>query len=231
MWKRGKIIYFFCRGGFTIVGNKKYKCPRCKEIKDFDCFYIHKVGRQKGQIIGYCKTCTLEYEQLWDKNHPGRKVHLRHLKGKIRSMVEAKDCSSYLGIVVAEQALSKFFENITRMPNNNPGFDFLCGKGFKIDVKSSTLHNRKTSKNSHPCWQFHIKENKIADYFLLLAFNDRKNLEPQHVWLIPGNTINKRYEVAIFNVEESLEKWSKYEKPLDKVIACCNKIREEMTKK
>ena len=206
-----------------LVENKKYKCPKCKELKDFNEVYIKKSGRQKGQISSYCKNCKREYDKLWNAKNPGRRLNLAHINGRFRPMSEAKDCGAYLGVVVAEKALSKFFDNITRMPYGNPGFDFLCGKGFKIDVKSSCL-----LKGKYLHWKFHIEKNRIADYFLFLAFNeDRNNLEPQHVWLIPGDIVNIQFDVTISNKEKSLSKWSKYEKPLDKVIACCNQMREE----
>ena len=135
-----------------------------------------------------------------------------------------KECNSFLGVYVAENVLSRIFKNVEKMPYGNPGFDFICNKGYKIDVKSSTLRD---NSNRTPRWGFTINKNKIADYFLLLAFNDRKNLVPKHIWLVPGKEINNKVDVSITNKLEFLEKWKQYEleDKLEKVITCCNKIK------
>jgi hypothetical protein len=195
-------------------------CLKCGLIKSLDAFYVIK--NQPGKYSSRCKECIRKASNLWHKKNPEyfkKQNQMRH-----RPMAEAKDCALYLGVVIAEKALSKFFKHIKRMLPNNPGFDFLCNKDFKIDVKSSCI---KYAKDCSPRWQFAIRKNKIADYFLLIAFNDRKNLEPQHVWLIPGEVINEKINITIVNVEKTLNKWAEYEKPLDKVIACCNKMKKK----
>lgn len=75
-----------------------------------------------------------------------------------------KGCTSYLGVYIAEQVLSKLFKNVTKMPYGHTGFDFICGKDKKIDVKSAC--KRKFKPNSWAdAWDFTINKNKIADYF------------------------------------------------------------------
>jgi len=105
------------------------------------------------------------------------------------------------------------------MPTGNPGYDFLCSKGYKIDVKSAT---KSKSRNG---WMFKISKNRIADYFLLLAFDNRENLNPQHLWLIPAVILNDKKNTTI--APSTLEKWSKYEldNKLNDVIACCTTLR------
>lgn len=147
----------------------------------------------------------------------------KHIRGINQPYQTRKDSSLYLGIHVAERALSRYFEDVVRMPNNNPGFDFICKNGFKIDVKSSCLHVRKKYETMY--WHFTIKKNKIPDYFLLLVFNDRENLEPRHIWVVPGNKINHLTNLTITNSDKTLNKWAAYEKPLDKVISCCDKLK------
>jgi hypothetical protein len=141
-------------------------------------------------------------------------------------MSENKKCSDYLGVYIAERALSKFFDNIKRMPVGNPGYDFVCGKGFKIDVKSSCLHHTSVSASN---WGFDISRNTIADYFLCLAFDNRESLNPMHVWLIPGNVINMKRQVRIANSDRGLCSWLEYERPIDKVVACCSQMNPEVT--
>jgi hypothetical protein len=116
--------------------------------------------------------------------------------------------------IAAEQAVSNFFPHMKRMPAGNPGYDFLWRKN-KIDVKSACLHNPKQGGPSR--WLFQIRYNKIADYFLCVAFDDNQRREPLHIWMIPGNTINNSSGVWIKNTPEDIDKWSGYEKSLDNI--------------
>ncbi len=153
------------------------------------------------------------------------KVEWLHRTGRKRPMAEAKECSSYLGVYVAERVLEKFFYHVERMPYGTPGFDYICGKGYKIDVKASCEIKYRSGKSTY--WSFRINRNKIADYFLCLAFDDRARLNPLHVWLIPSHVINDKSGAMIGNSKRSLSKWATYEKPLDKVISCCNLLKQE----
>jgi hypothetical protein len=135
-----------------------------------------------------------------------------------RPMSDATASGAYLGIYVAERALSKFFENITRMPPNNRGYDYVCSRGYKIDVKSACI---TTLPGKVKGWHFNINRNTIADYFLCLAFDNRTNLEPMHVWLIPGRLVNESTNVRILLTAKSISRWATYEKSLDKVIVGC----------
>lgn len=129
-----------------------------------------------------------------------------------------KECGSYLGIVVAEQLLAKMFNNVQVMPIGNMGFDFICNKGMRVDSKSSATGDKGY-------WLFNIERNKTADYFILIAFNNRKELKIEHIWLIPGKDINNHKSAQISKV--TISKWSKYEQPIDKAILCCNEMKEE----
>ena len=142
-------------------------------------------------------------------------------QGRNNGSAYNKNCPIYLGVTIAEQLLAKVFKNVKRMPNCNQGFDIICNQGYKIDIKSST---RSKNRNG---WIFNINHNKIADYFLYLAFDDRKNLNPLHIWLIPSKEIN--YLIGLRISESKLDKWSKYEltDKLDKVIGCCNIMKEK----
>jgi len=131
-----------------------------------------------------------------------------------------------LGVVIAEHVLSKVFSNIQRMPPNNPGFDYICRYGKKIDVKSSCLQERKNHGNS---WGFHIGRNQVADYFLCIAFDNRDRLNPQHIWLIPANVLNHLDGTRISI--STLDRWAEYEltDKLDDVIACCDAMKSKTT--
>jgi hypothetical protein len=141
-----------------------------------------------------------------------------------RPMTENRNCSSWLGIHIAERALSKFFKHIVRTPSQSSGGDFRCDRNYLIDVKCACLHFRK---GKSPRWFMGIKHNTNADHFLFLLFDDRTNLTPMHVMLVPGSVVNNRSSISITNTPRGLERWSQYEKPLNKVICCCEQMRAE----
>lgn len=145
----------------------------------------------------------------------------------LSSMRTNKKCSQFLGCYVAERVLSHVFEDVKRMPFGNKYCDFICKKGFKIEVKSSCL-------NKNNSYVFHKLHNKKADYFILIAFDNRNDLNPQHVWLIKSNEIiNKRKKISecisllIINVPKHLDKYSKYEltDKLQETIECCTTLK------
>jgi len=86
-----------------------------------------------------------------------------------------KKTALYLGVHIAEKVLSKIYKNVKIMPFGNPGFDFICGKGLKIDAKSSTLIS---NRSENPSWIFNIRRKKIPDLFLCLAFDNVNDLNP-----------------------------------------------------
>ena len=136
------------------------------------------------------------------------------------SFNENKDCSLYFGIYVAERVLRHSLKNVEVMPMHNPGYDFICNKGMKTDVKSSCLY--KTGG-----WVFHINHNTKADYFLCLAFDNRDNLNPLHVWLLPGKNVNQKGAASI--KLSTIHKWDQYKLDISKVTTCCDVIRHAAT--
>ena len=131
-------------------------------------------------------------------------------------MNENRDCPDYLGVYFAEGALYKVFKNVKRMPMGNPGFDFICDKGM-IDVKSAC---KRKGRNG---WQFHISYNTTPNYFLFLALDNRKDLNPLYIWLIPGEKLNHLSSASIS--PPTIHKWDEYRLDITKVAACCNTLR------
>lgn len=191
-----------------------------------------------------------EYRKQYDKDHPEklkarkkryRETHKEQLSNEYREwriknqdrikkrmteyrrtlgmlpMNENKKCSSFLGIHVAERVLSKVFKNVVRMPYHNRGYDFLCSKQFKIEVKSGCQRIKTRS------WSFTVKKNKIADYFLFLAFDNREDLNPVHIWRIPGKLINDK-NVLVMSLS-TMHQWDEYKLDIDGVASCCNAIK------
>jgi len=167
---------------------------------------------------GYKNYNDYKYDYYNNKNNKG--IH--------RSMSENKECSFYLGVYIAERILSKVFDNVTRMTNCNIGYDFICGKGFKVDVKSACLFYNKDGNNKY--WSFNIGKNDTADYFLLLAFDNREDLNPLHIWLIKSNEIINGVMICNkINIKISLPyKFKKYEQidKLEKLKECCNTLKD-----
>jgi len=160
----------------------------------------------------------------------------RHDSGRHQSMSENKECTSYLGIHISERLLPNIFGSMIRMPYGNIGYDVTCGKGLKIDVKSACLSkniNYGDVDNIYDVFHFDINRNKIADYFLLIAFDNRHYLNPLHIWLIKADEIintgklNDKKVLTIHNNHKSLKKYEKYEvkDKLDKLIECCDTIK------
>lgn len=144
-------------------------------------------------------------------------------KHGVKPFDENKECSSYFGVHIVERILSKIFKDIKRMPMTNSGFDFLCNKGYKVDSKASC---RRVSKkdNYSDRWMFAIRQNIIADYFLCVAFDNRDDLNPEHIWLIPGHYINHLHTLSI--TESRLDKWDDYKiDKIDELLQCCDILR------
>jgi len=185
-------------------------CSRCGVSKPVSEYYTFKRpyrNNDKIYLTSRCKNCVIDAFKERD-----RKKRAGRLLG------ENKECGAYLGIYVAERILSKFFDGLQRAKSGNPGFDFTCKKGFKIDAKSSCLR-------SSGGWTFNIRRNKVADYFLCLAFDTRESLEPQHIWLIPGDVINNK--LSLWIQETHVNDWVEFEKPLNKIISCCDTFRKQ----
>lgn len=154
--------------------------------------------------------------------------------GKGNSMDKNKNCSMFLGVHVAEKILPYIFKDVKRIPINNKGYDFICSNGHKIDVKSSCiLHIPRWN-----FWTFNIEKNKIANYFLCIAFNNRKDLNVEHIWLISGNeyiknskNLNEYMKLSLGTSIFTIKKFKKYEitDKLDEINKTCDKFKKENT--
>ncbi len=203
-------------------------CNGCGEDKELSEFNFVKSGVRMGKPLSRCRKCRNIIKTAWRNNNLekvrkcGRESWYK--KGR-KSAIENKSCTAYLGVVVAETILSHEFPGFVRMPYGNPDYDYECPRGFKIDVKSGCkLHK----KNGTPLWAFNIRKNKKANYFLCIAFGYRNEpLMPEHIWLIPGNMINDKIGIGITDSLEGLAKWSKFERPLENVLGCCDKLRDD----
>ncbi|MDD3906430.1 MAG: hypothetical protein PHS46_07930 [Candidatus Omnitrophica bacterium] len=165
-----------------------------------------------------------EERKIYGKTHRKMEQDWNHRTGRNVPLSEAKEHPGYLGVVVAERLLTGVFQNVERMPMGNPGFDFYCGKRYKIDVKASCLSFRQCPRSS-PKWEFSTKKNQIADYFACIAFDNRQELNPVHFWIIPASEVANKTTISVSNVESSLSKVRKYERPIDNILSTCNQLK------
>jgi hypothetical protein len=100
------------------------RCGHCGISKPVSEFSKDKY-RPDG-LNNKCRKCCKEEWQVFSARKYGAKP-----------LNENRDCSQYLGIHIAERVLSNIFENVKRLPLHNHGYDFICNKGYKIDVKSA----------------------------------------------------------------------------------------------
>lgn len=143
--------------------------------------------------------------------------------GKFSPYSENEECPQYLGVHIGEEAskpiLVDLFGGIEKiMRHNYPWYEFVVKGGYKIDVKTATLDCRGY-------WEYHILRNNVADYFLLLAYDDMSNMYICHVWLVKkdemirkrvgkGYVMKKFYDregIKINSSAESLDYFKKYE--------------------
>lgn len=170
---------------------------------------------------------------VWSKNngydnHNERQRNYRYDKGLYTPMSENKECSSYFGVYIGEKYVSKLFEDVEKMPYGNPGFDWICKKKYKIDSKVSCLLHRE---NKTDYFEFTIKYNKKADYFILSAWDNRDSLNPLYVWIFHKNDIIRgkkfwqRDNLFITYKPEYLEEFKKHEvtNKLDKLKELCKR--------
>ena len=184
-------------------------CSKCGEKKDLSEF--RKDKSTKDMHGSACRMC-----------HNVAAIKYRREVMGCLPMSENKECPPYLGVVIAERLVNHLFKDVVRMPYGNIGFDFICANDKKIDVKSAcvTLNHGKT-----PYWQFMIRKNTTADFFLLLAFNNRSDLEPLHQWLVPGYKFNKLVCASV--APSTIDKWDEWRQPIGPAIACCNILRKD----
>lgn len=137
---------------------------------------------------------------------------------KLSDITDNKSSSTYLGSI-AEIILSNIYSDVRVMPYGNHGFDVICNRDFRIDIKSSA-----TGYKGY--WSFNIKKNQTAGYFLCLAFESREDLHnPIHLWMIPGHIVNHLSALQIS--KSTLYKWQQYELSLYKLAACCDNLNND----
>ena len=221
-------------------------CSKCGTSKPLNEFYKSKSGKYGVRAI--CKKCFGKQSKKYTQEHPEeyRKHALKYYyknheeslkrmknyqenhkderrqKGGYLSMYENKSCASYLGVVIGERLCRHLFKDVEIMPNGNQGFDIICSKGMKIDVKTSST---RFNEGKYPHWGFDINENKIPDFFICVAFDNRTDLNPLHLWMIPGDEINENASKSISL--STIHKWNQWERDIDDAQLCCAELKSK----
>ena len=206
-------------------------CPKCGETKPLDEFHKSKTG--KYGRYNQCKICKNARIRKYRQEHREKLlIHRRELykehknelieKGECEPMYENKLCPQYLGIVIGERLCRHLFKDVEVMPIHNAGYDIVCSHGKRIDVKTAcmTLVNKK-----YPRWGFNIRMCTAADYFICVAFDNVKDLNPLHIWMIPGKEINHLTGISIR--PSTLHKWSQWERDINNAQLCCAEMKKE----
>lgn len=155
----------------------------------------------------------------------------RHETGRQLPKEFNEDCSSWFGEFISQNYVMRTFEDPVEMPPSNPGFDWICKRGEKIDHKGACLS--RSNKSSWRGWNFPINWNNITDYFILSAWDNRDSLNPLHVWVFHKNDIvrgRKFCKFGGFSVTNSPKRLKEIEKfevtdRLDKLKELCNRYR------
>lgn len=203
-------------------------CTKCHKTKLLSEFYKSRDG--KYSRTSYCKECISQNGKEYRQKHPEeikkrKKVQYEKTgreKRGCKSMYENKLCSQYLGIVIGERLVRHLFKDVQVMPHGNPKFDFICNRGKKVDVKTSTTHFRK---GNTPHWEFKTNRNTTVDFFILVAFDNRTDLNPLHMWMIPGNELSHLTSGKISS--STIHKWDVWKKDINDAELCCTEIKKE----
>lgn len=188
-----------------------------KTIKDAGCNTNKEYRDRCAQNAGFKDSAEQhrDYYREWT-----------HETGRNLPAEDNPDCPRYFGDFT-ESLMIQTFEGATKMPSNNPGYDWTCKKGDKIDNKGSCLIYRK---GKSPMWQFNIMYNNITDWFILSAWDNRDSLNPLHVWafhkddIVRGRKFWRRDTLAITDISKGLKEFEKYEitHRLDELKELCN---------
>lgn len=187
----GQVTKWLWENGITKGWNIHQEALEVK-LKNAGCKTEYEYQNMRAKILGY-------------KDQSERTMHDLYEKGICVPSSEDEDLSQYFGNL-GEQLFKKFlnviFENVERMKYTNYGFDFTCNNiskefinkhpTFKLEVNKEYRIQIKARcrriYEKYIRWDFPIKYNN-ADYFILVAFDNRENLNIIHVWIFHKNDI------------------------------------------
>lgn len=209
------------------MNNNTKTCVDCGMSKPLNNFYKDRKAKDGKQSS--CKQCNKKYQEEHQKEiKKYKKEWYEHGGGRERrgcqSMYKNKSSTQWLGIVIGERLVKHLFNDVVIMPYKFPDYDIICNKGKKINVKVACITlNRKL-----PHWQFNIDYNTIADYFILVAFDNRENLNPLYLWMIPGYVLNEKSGTQIS--PSTIHKWDEWKRDINDAKLCCTEMKYAVIK-
>lgn len=203
-------------------------CSKCHETKPLDEF--HKDNHAKDSKHPHCKKCRSKQTKKYNRDHREERKEKQRIwyenggrqKGGHLSMYENKLCASYLGIVIGERLIRHLFNDVQVMPFGFSGYDFICNKGKKVDVKTACI--TLADEDKYPRWAFAINRNTAADFFILVAFDNLTDLNPLHIWMIPGQEINNQTKASISL--SIVHKWDQWKRDINDAQLCCSEMKK-----
>ena len=137
-------------------------------------------------------------------------------------MTKNKKCPQFLGISIGGHLCKHHFKDVEVMPRNRRGYDIVCNKGKKIDVKISCATFTENRKNQS--FHFRIEKNKIADYFILIALDNGKDINILNLWIVPGHEVNNKSNIT--TSLKTMHKWNKWKRDIKEIKICQNVVDE-----
>ena len=211
-----------------IFAEKTKTCTTCHTVKPLDEFYKQKKGKYGKTSV--CKECRKEYQKE-NKEHIKKqsKEYYEYGGGREKqgwkSMYKNKSSPQFIGIVVAERLIKHLFNDFEMMPPNFPGYDAVCNKGKKINIKASTAHMQQNKNSVTNTWLFAVRKNKVPDFFLCMSFDNVIDLNPLFAWLIPGSEVNTQTGIRISS--STIHKWDKWKMDLNNAQSCCDLMKKK----
>ncbi len=163
----------------------------------------NKDGLETAQRMGFSNYRDY-HKQVYQNDKEYKREQIkgrRHIRGVQIPMEINKTCTASLGVDIGEIGIVKkisdiIFEYVKKMDYGNHGFDFNCENPrqefidkypqFKLKRDSEYKIEAKTKCLSHNDrdWSFDIDSNNIPDYFMLIALDNREDLNILHSLLI-----------------------------------------------
>jgi hypothetical protein len=169
-----------------------------------------------------CVACkkVLPRSEFYRQTHGGHMGRCKECYGK-KGLTdrEGRNSAHAMG-KIGEDLVMLRFPDAVHMPRTHCPYDFECPKGYKIDVKTSCI-------NKSGNWFFNIFKDDVPDYYLLVAFDDRTNLNVLRVWWVPGDVIGHLVHVSIRPGCKSEDKFEEYRNYDGTLAKCCIAMKEE----
>lgn len=146
----------------------------------------------------HCKRCGHDWKEKYD-HRPSMCPRCQSVNYDL--IYPPMYCTLFQGLL-AEHLMKILYPGCERMPSQTHGYDYRLDN-IKIEVKSSAIHKNSCGTR----WGFKTDHNDIADTLILVAFDDRIHLAPQHAWAINARSVNHLGAIYIQNSTRGLDRW------------------------